>query len=471
MIKRYSTGFTVFLLISDVVLVVAALFLATQARLVLPYGKAIPDSEVLLPPTVYGMAALIWLATFVMLNVYAPRNTARVLRELRTITVATAFAWLVLIGALYLTYRQISRLQIVYFGAFVTLFLYAHRIAVRGFFKAKGGRSIDSRKVLILGTQDLGLQVATMVKSYAWSGLYLLGFLRNGGSQDASETLPAPVLGSLDDAPRVIKETGANEIVIALGTEEQAKLEKLVYELHQLPANIRMVPDTMHLAFLNLHVEDFGGMPLLTLKEPVLTPLQRAIKRGFDVVVTVILLIFSLPVMGAIAIAIKRDSPGPVFFKQVRVGEGGRPFKMIKFRTMVEGADERAHEVVSYDESGNIIHKRPDDPRVTKVGYWLRRNSLDELPQLFNVLKGEMSLVGPRPEMPWLVEKYETWQRKRFEVPQGLTGWWQTGGRANNLMHLSTEEDLLYIRNYSLWLDVQILWRTIGAVLRRRGAF
>ncbi len=470
MIKRYSTGFTVFLLISDLLLVVAALFLATQARLILPYGKAIPDSEVLLPPTVYGMAAVIWLTTFVMLNVYSPRNTARVLRELRTITVATAFAWLVLIGALYLTYRQISRLQIVYFGVLVTLFLYTHRVAVRGFFKATGGRSIDSRKVLILGTESLGLQVASMVKSYAWSGLYLLGFLRNGDNLD-EESLPAPVLGTIDDAPRVIQETGANEIVIALGAEEHAKLEKLVYELHQLPVNIRMVPDAMHLAFLNLHVEDFGGMPLLTLKEPALTPLQRAVKRAFDIVVSFILLIFSLPLMAAIAIAIKRDSPGPVFFLQERIGEGGRPFKMIKFRTMIDGAEEMAHEVITYDEAGNIIHKRPDDPRVTKVGYWLRRNSLDELPQLINVLKGDMSLVGPRPEMPWLVEKYESWQRKRFEVPQGLTGWWQVGGRANNPMHLSTEEDLLYIRNYSLWLDIVILWRTIGAVLRRRGAF
>lgn len=294
--------------------------------------------------------------------------------------------------------------------------------------------------------------------------------MRNGDNLD-EESLPAPVLGTIDDAPRVIQETGANEIVIALGAEEHAKLEKLVYELHQLPVNIRMVPDAMHLAFLNLHVEDFGGMPLLTLKEPVLTPLQRAVKRAFDIVVSFILLIFSLPLMAAIAIAIKRDSPGPVFFLQERIGEGGRPFKMIKFRTMIDGAEEMAHEVITYDEAGNIIHKRPDDPRVTKVGYWLRRNSLDELPQLINVLKGDMSLVGPRPEMPWLVEKYESWQRKRFEVPQGLTGWWQVGGRANNPMHLSTEEDLLYIRNYSLWLDIVILWRTIGAVLRRRGAF
>src|SRR5690606_8288354 len=145
MIKRYSTGFTVFLLISDLLLVVAALFLATQARLILPYGKAIPDSEVLLPPTVYGIAAVIWLTTFVMLNAYSPRNTARLLRELPRIAVAAALGWRVRMGARCLTYRQLCGLQIVYVDVLVTLFRYTQRVAVRGFFRAPGGRSIDSR--------------------------------------------------------------------------------------------------------------------------------------------------------------------------------------------------------------------------------------------------------------------------------------------------------------------------------------
>jgi lipopolysaccharide/colanic/teichoic acid biosynthesis glycosyltransferase len=144
---------------------------------------------------------------------------------------------------------------------------------------------------------------------------------------------------------------------------------------------------------------------------------------------------------------------------------------MIKFRSMVLDADERLAEVVQETDDGRVIHKQENDPRVTRIGRFIRGSSLDELPQLLNVLKGEMSLVGPRPELPWLVDKYEPWQRKRFAVPQGITGWWQVNGRSDRLMHEHTEEDLFYIQNYSLLLDLRILYRTIGAVIKRSGAY
>ncbi|HXV41795.1 MAG TPA: sugar transferase, partial [Anaerolineae bacterium] len=181
--------------------------------------------------------------------------------------------------------------------------------------------------------------------------------------------------------------------------------------------------------------------------------------------------ILALPIMGLIALLIKFDSPGPIVFKQQRAGENGRPFKMYKFRTMVHDAEAQHSELIQKTEAGLPIHKFYDDPRVTQFGRFLRRTSLDELPQLINILKGEMSLVGPRPELPWLVDQYEPWQRKRFEVPQGLTGWWQVNGRSDKLMHLHTDEDLYYIKHYSLWLDIQILWRTLKAVIGRTGAY
>ncbi|RME48344.1 MAG: exopolysaccharide biosynthesis polyprenyl glycosylphosphotransferase, partial [Caldilineae bacterium] len=198
---------------------------------------------------------------------------------------------------------------------------------------------------------------------------------------------------------------------------------------------------------------------------------QRAVKRTFDIVVGSITLLFALPVMAVVALAIKLDSPGPIFFVQDRVGEGGRLFKMLKFRSMVADADARREEVITQTEDGQLLHKHADDPRITRVGKFIRRTSLDELPQLFNVIKGDMSLVGPRPEMPWLVELYEPWQYKRFAVPQGITGWWQVNGRSDKPLHLHIEEDLYYIQHYSLLLDVLILWKTLAAVVKKSGAY
>jgi lipopolysaccharide/colanic/teichoic acid biosynthesis glycosyltransferase len=171
-----------------------------------------------------------------------------------------------------------------------------------------------------------------------------------------------------------------------------------------------------------------------------------------------------------IALAIRLDSPGPIIFRQQRVGENGRLFWMYKFRTMLSEADMRDPDV-ALDEAGRAVYKSPDDARVTRVGRFLRRTSLDELPQFFNVMKGEMSLVGPRPELQFIVERYEPWQRQRLAMPPGITGWWQVNGRSDLPMHLNTQLDLYYVRNYSLWLDVKILWKTVGAVLQGRGAY
>jgi len=202
-----------------------------------------------------------------------------------------------------------------------------------------------------------------------------------------------------------------------------------------------------------------------------LDPFQRAIKRVFDLVLASPLFVLCLPLMAVVALAVKIDSPGPIFFGQKRVGEGGRIFKMFKFRSMGVDAEARWDEVVRTTPDGQVIFKQENDPRVTRVGRFIRRTSLDELPQLVNVLRGEMSLVGPRPELPWLVEHYEPWQRQRLEVPQGITGWWQINGRSEKPMHLHTEEDLYYIQHYSLLLDLHILWKTLGVVIKCQGAF
>jgi len=210
---------------------------------------------------------------------------------------------------------------------------------------------------------------------------------------------------------------------------------------------------------------------MIDLRAPAINDYQRLGKRIFDLAIAVPAVILLSPFFLIISIWIRLDSRGPAFYTSDRIGENGKTFRMVKFRSMVTGAEKRLNEVARYDEKGNLIHKTPNDSRITRAGKFLRRTSMDELPQLFNVLKGDMSLVGPRPELPQLVEKYEPWQRKRFAVPQGMTGWWQVNGRSDKPMHLHTDEDLYYIQHYSIWLDLQILLKTVWVVLRRKGAY
>ena len=194
-------------------------------------------------------------------------------------------------------------------------------------------------------------------------------------------------------------------------------------------------------------------------------------KRAFDLLLGSFALLLALPFMMLSALMIYLEDGSPVIFRQKRVGRDGRLFEIYKFRTMVKNAEQLQPQVERWDRDGNLIHKTKDDPRVTRVGRVLRRFSLDELPQLFNVLAGTMSLVGPRPELPLLVASYESWQHKRFNVPPGMTGWWQIHGRSDRPMHLHTEDDLYYIQHHTIWLDLQIILRTLWVVISGKGAY
>jgi exopolysaccharide biosynthesis polyprenyl glycosylphosphotransferase len=238
-----------------------------------------------------------------------------------------------------------------------------------------------------------------------------------------------------------------------------------------LPVRAWIVPDNFQLTLHQARLVDFAGVPMFDLRPPALNEYQRLIKRLFDVVMTVLFLIPALPLMGISVLLIWIFDGRPILFKQKRAGENGRLFTVYKFRTMIRNADKMFYQSAGTDSQGNIIHKRRSDPRITPVGHFLRRFSFDELPQFFNVLCGDMSLVGPRPELPELVERYQPWQRERFAILPGLSGWWQIHGRSDKPMHLHTEEDLYYIRNYSFWLDIYILIQTFWIVLRGKGAY
>jgi len=322
---------------------------------------------------------------------------------------------------------------------------------------------------LIIGAGKVGQMLARHLHA-AGSDLTVIGYLDDDLDKQGHLYEGIPVLGGTDQAAGLVGNASIDEVLLALPLRAHRNLEALVMLLQTMPVRVRVVPDFFDLTFFRATIEDFSGIPLIGLRDPAIDEVDRLIKRMLDLALSTVGIVLAAPVMLVLAIAIRLDSPGPALFRQQRVGENGKLFTIYKFRSMTVDAEARQQEVLQTDGE-QVLHKRPDDPRVTRVGRFIRRTSLDELPQLFNVLKGEMSLVGPRPELPWLVERYESWQRKRLAVPPGITGWWQINGRSDRPMHLNTEDDLYYIQHYSPLMDLRILWRTIGAVLRGRGAY
>lgn len=471
MFKRFSTSYMVFLFIMDLILTGFALYIASVLRYRLPYGTWVPWDMARVPLQIYGLAALIWALIFMVLSLYNPNRVFRAIDEFQLVILATTLAALTLAGVLYLTYRDVPRFLFVYFSLIDAALLLGYRIVVRAFFRLRRSRHQGMTRVLIIGADSLGREVARALEEYRYMGLETVGFLAEDSEKRGAMLEGLPVLGTLDQACDVVEDYNIEEVVIALKHHDRNRLANLIAELQKYPVRVKVVPDFFDLAFPRARVSIFAGIPMIGLREPAIDDFQRFVKRLFDLIVTTIVLLLIWPLLLLIAVLIKLDSPGPVMFKQLRAGENGKLFWMYKFRSMVVGAEELWAEVTRLAGDGKIIHKIRNDPRVTRVGRWLRRMSLDELPQLFNVLKGDMTLVGPRPEMPWLVERYEPWQRKRFAVPPGMTSWWVISGRSDKPMHLHTEDDLYYIQNYSLLLDLQILWKTIGAVLKGKGAF
>ena len=249
------------------------------------------------------------------------------------------------------------------------------------------------------------------------------------------------------------------------------RMREIVVALDAVPVRVRLVPDVFHLVAGRAMAEDVWGLPLISVRAPVITGFDRFVKRVFDLVLAGLSLVLMAPVLAVLAVAVYLDGGRPVVFSQRRVGETGRMFTMFKLRTMVADAESRQEEALQHGAAVDAVYKPLNDPRVTRVGRFLRRTSLDELPQLWNVLRGEMSLVGPRPELPWVVERYESWQRQRLAVLPGITGWWQVNGRGELPLHENVEYDLYYIQNYSPLLDFTILVRTLWVVARGRGAY
>ena len=472
MVKKSSTNYAVALLLVDLCLTQAALYLASVARRYLPFGLELGHAKTAyLPLEIHVTVGLLWLVVFMLLSVYDLRRNLRLPDQLQRVLVATTMATLAFGGALYLSFRDVPRLLFIYFFIFDLAGLVGFRLLMHLVLLLAEGKTGTTTRVLIVGAGRVGNEVARTIRELNWPGLRAVGYLDDDPNKQGTNLEALPVLGTVAEAFRIVQDEEVHQVILALPLRAHRRMVSLVTDLQKLPVDVKVVPDFLDLAFHHASIDHLGGMPLIGLRDPAIDPFQRTVKRIFDLTVVIPSTALLSPLMLAIAILIKLDSRGPAVFRQERVGENCELFSVYKFRSMVQDAEARLGDIAVETEEGAIIHKFEDDPRVTRLGRILRRTSLDELPQLFNVIKGEMSLVGPRPELPFLVERYEPWQRKRFAVPPGLTGWWQISGRSDRPMHLHVEDDLFYIQNYSLLLDLQILWKTIGVILTGKGAY
>jgi len=457
----------VYLAIIDLLGTEAALFIADWARRLLPLGQPLGEPATLVSPALYLIVALVYPVAFLALSVYDLRRDTRPVGDPASLARAVVVGAFVFAGVLYFTFRDVPRLLVVYFFVVQLALLAGARLLIGTGLRLLVSRGRPLSRVLLVGTGEVARRVAEEIKARLGEAVVVLGCV-----DDSPGALPEglALLGKLTDVPALVSRLLVDEVIVALPASQYLAVEDLVYGMLTLPVRVRLVPDYLRLVMVQSSIESLGGIPLIGLREPRISGAAWAIKRSFDLLATLLLVLVSWPLMVVLAVAIRLDTAGPAIFKQQRVGENGRLFWMYKFRTMCEDADARGPQL-GFDDQGHPIYKWPNDLRVTRVGRWLRRTSLDEMPQFFNVLRGDMSLVGPRPEMLFLVERYDAWQRQRLAVPPGLTGWWQVNGRSNLPMHLNTQFDLYYIRNYSLWLDVKILWKTLWVVVRGQGAY
>jgi len=363
----------------------------------------------------------------------------------------------------------VSRPFLILLASLDLLFLLLEKLGLRLAARRVRKRGYNYRSLLIVGINPRAEEVARIISEHPHWGLQLIGFVSPNGEHE-EEFAGLPVLGRADDLPRILQQEVVDEVIFVLSRRQLEEFEESFLLCSELGIRARVALYFPHMK-ARVVLEELEGIPLLTFTNTPGAPFAMFLKRVQDITVSALGMALSAPLVPLIAAAVKLSSRGPVLYSQERCGLNGRRFTLHKFRTMYEGADLRLDEVAHLNEVDGPAFKARHDPRTTPVGRVLRRLSLDELPQLVNVLKGDMSLVGPRPPLPEEVERYERWQRRRLSMKPGLTGLWQVSGRAglddfNRWIAL----DLAYIDRWSLWLDLKILFKTFPAVLSTRGA-
>jgi exopolysaccharide biosynthesis polyprenyl glycosylphosphotransferase len=325
--------------------------------------------------------------------------------------------------------------------------------------------------VLIVGAGEVGRAMMRNIVAQPDLAYHIIGFLDDDIDRGRTDIGRFKAFGDTSNLKQLVKELDVDEVIVTLPWTARDKIIGIMRMCQRMGVTAKIVPDLFQLSMSRVGIDAVGGIPLISIRETGMGLIDAVVKRAIDLIGGGLLTIVWLPMMGVMALLFRLDSPGPAIFTQKRIGRGGSSFVVYKFRSMFVGAEEKQQKLNGLNEAQGPIFKIRNDPRCTRVGRWLRRTSMDELPQLFNVLRGEMSLVGPRPAIPSEVDKYQEWHKRRLEVSPGLTGLWQVSGRSELTFDEMVMLDIYYIENWAPWLDLWILLRTIPTVLFGRGAY
>ena len=429
-----------------------------------PYESFVPVS--------LAMTALL-LGIYKLSGVYNQPRGASWFDEVYRLITGTATAIVLMVFVIVFFFRPLffSRLVFLYAGILITIFLGISRLVKRVVYLQLRRRGLGVDRLLIVGAGEVGRTVMRNVVAQPSLGYHVVGFVDDDPDKGGTDIGRFKALGNTTNIPRLVKELVIDEVIITLPWMYHRKIVSIISQCEREQVGVRIVPDMFQMTLSHLDTEDLGGIPMIGVRDISIGRSQLIVKRAADLIIALLGLILLLPFFLVLAVIIRLDSPGPVVFRQIRVGKDEHLFPCYKFRSMREGADDEKSDLMDKDEVNGPTFKMRKDPRITSVGRFLRRSSLDELPQLLNVLLGHMSLVGPRPAIPSEVQRYQPWHRRRLEVAPGMTGLWQVSGRSELTFDEMVLLDLYYIENWSPLLDLQILLRTIPQVFLGEGAY
>ena len=414
---------------------------------------------------------VLWLAALELAGGYDERFVGVGSDEFRRVVNAGVCLTAVVAVFSYATKTEIARGYVVVALPCMTVFDLTARFWLRRRLHRLRAQGVCMRKVVVVGHLDVISDLAAVLRRETYHGLSIVAACVVGSDHPAVID-NIPVVGGLHNVTDVVRRFQADTVAVMACRELMgARLRDLAWALEKAGTDICVAPALLDVAGPRTTIRPIAGLPLLHMEHPEFTGLKRLVKAAFDRASACTALLLLVPVLAVIALAIVLGDRGPVLFRQTRIGKDGTPFTLFKFRTMVVDAEQRKADLIGLNDSDGVLFKMRKDPRVTRVGAWLRRYSLDELPQLLNVLNGDMSLVGPRPALPDETTRYGDYVKRRLVVRPGITGLWQVNGRSNLPWDEAVRLDVRYVENWSFFLDLQILWKTWSAVAHADGAY